>query len=150
MFNNNRGRDASPTTSTAMAAGTSNGQRRGVFSVIGQDVVVTGNVRATADLHIDGHVEGDVHCSALVLGADGRVTGNVNAETARIAGAVEGMVAVRQLSVEKAARIAGDIEYQAISIENGASIDGRLKHVSAPSSTKPAPQLIAPEVMAQG
>lgn len=151
MFNNKSGRDAAPMTAAAMTATNTNGQRRGIFSVIGPDVVITGNVRATADLHVDGHIDGDVHCAALVLGAEGRVTGNVNAETARIAGTVEGMVAVHQLTVEKAARIAGDVEYQSISIENGASIDGRLKHVSAPTAPKPVtPKLTAPEVVTQG
>lgn len=36
------------------------GRGRGGFSVLGAEVVVSGNVTTTADLHIDGRVDGDV------------------------------------------------------------------------------------------
>ena len=131
MFNSsNRGRE----TSQGLASGSSaqpNGQKRGMFSVIGPDMIITGNVAATADLHVDGRVDGDVSCGNLVQGADGLIKGVVKADVARLAGTIEGAVAVRQLTVERAARITGDVEYETISIENGASIDGRLKHIAA-------------------
>ncbi len=38
----------------------------GMFSVIGPDVVITGNIATTADLHNDGRVDGDVPCGNLV------------------------------------------------------------------------------------
>jgi cytoskeletal protein CcmA (bactofilin family) len=139
MFNNNnnRGRDERPAMPPAPPA-QSGGAKRGMFSVIGPDVVITGNVTATADLHIDGRVEGDVHCGSLAQGADSQIFGNVTAEAARIAGAVEGTVRVKQLTVERSAKITGDVEYENITIENGGNIDGRLKHMSQ-VSTAPAP-----------
>ena len=108
------------------------------FSVIGADVTVTGNIRATADLHVEGRVEGDLDCGNLVIGPDASVKGQVRAETARIAGAVEGSVAIRQLVVEAGARISGDVEYETISIENGAQIDGRMKHAAVKAIAAPA------------
>lgn len=128
---NGRSRDAgagAPSPSTLNASG-----KRGMFSVLGPDVIITGNIAATADLHIDGQVHGDVSCGALVQGTESRISGNLRAETARIAGTIEGTVSARQITVERAARIAGDVEYENISIENGASIDGRLKHITADS-----------------
>lgn len=128
MFNNSRGgRDAGASGSVPPSQ---SGGKRGMFSVIGPDVVITGNIAATADLHIDGRVEGDVHCGNLVQGSESHISGAVHAETARIAGSIEGSVAVRQLTVERAARISGDVEYESIAIETGAAVDGRLKHVS--------------------
>lgn len=118
-----------------------------MFSVLGPDVIVTGNVTATADLHIDGRVDGDVNCGSLVQGTESRIAGNVRAESARLAGAIEGTVSVRQLTVERAARITGDVEYENIAIENGASIDGRLKHISPESGknfTSPASTAVTP------
>jgi cytoskeletal protein CcmA (bactofilin family) len=100
-----------------------------MFSVIGPDMVVTGDVRATADLHIDGNIEGDVHCGNLVQGSESRVVGGITGETARIAGSVEGSVRVKHLTVERSARIIGDVEYEDITIENGGHVDGRLKRV---------------------
>ncbi|MBN8806977.1 MAG: polymer-forming cytoskeletal protein [Sphingomonas sp.] len=104
------------------------------FSVLGADVVVTGNVRATADLHVEGRIEGDVDCGNLVLGAEATIKGQVRGETARLAGAIEGSVAIRQLTIEASARITGDVEYEAISIENGARIDGHLRHTTRQSA----------------
>lgn len=145
MFNNNNGRSARDQGSpTLPPVSTQQPGKRGMFSVFGADVIVTGNITATADLHIDGRVDGDVNCGSLVQGTDSRIAGNVRAETARLAGTIEGTVSVRQLTVERAARITGDVEYENIAIENGASIDGRLKHISPESgktfsgSTAPA------------
>ncbi|ATY34790.1 cell shape determination protein CcmA [Sphingomonas psychrotolerans] len=98
-----------------------------MFSVIGPDMVVTGDVRATADLHIDGSIEGDVHCGNFVQGSESRIQGGVTADTARIAGAIEGSIRVKHLIVERSARIIGDVEYEDITIENGGHVDGRLK-----------------------
>lgn len=139
--NNNRGRDASPGLPPAPPQPSAPG-KRGMFSVLGSDVVITGNVAATADLHIDGRVEGDVHCGNLVQGPESRINGSVKAESARLAGSIEGAVSVKQLTIERAARITGDVEYETIAIENGASIDGRLKHVSV-DAARPAPVVTA-------
>lgn len=130
IFNsNNRGRDTG--SSLPPAAAQAAGGKRGMFSVLGPDVVITGNVAATADLHVDGRIDGDVECSNLVQGTESRISGSVKADIARIAGSIDGSVAVRQLTVERTARISGDVEYESISIETGASVDGRLKHVAA-------------------
>lgn len=102
------------------------------FSVLGPDVVLTGNLKATADFHIEGRIEGDVDCGNLVLGADATVKGQVRADSARLAGTVEGSVAIRQLTVEASGRITGDVEYETIAMENGAQIDGHLRHSTRP------------------
>ena len=75
------------------------------FSVFGPDIKIKGNVAASADLHIDGHVEGDVSCTALVQGESGEIVGGVTAETARLSGTVRGTINVRELVVLKSARI---------------------------------------------
>ena len=38
------------------------------FSVLGSDTAIKGDIVASADLHIDGKVEGDIACAALVQG----------------------------------------------------------------------------------
>lgn len=133
MFNNGGRSSRDAGTNTLPAAASHTNGKRGMFSVLGADVVITGNISATADLHIEGRVDGDVNCGALVQGGESRIAGSVRAETARLAGTVEGTVSVRTLVVERAARINGDVEYETISIENGASIDGRLKHITVES-----------------
>jgi cytoskeletal protein CcmA (bactofilin family) len=110
--------------------------------VLGADVVITGNVTATADLHIDGRVEGDVHCGNLAQGTDSQIFGSVTAETARIAGTIEGAVRVKQLTVERSARIIGDVEYHVITIENGGHVEGRMKHLGEGDSVASSPRAV--------
>jgi len=96
------------------------------FSVFGADTRIKGDVTASADLHIDGRVEGDVTCSALVQGEASEIVGAIKAESARLSGTVRGTIAVRELVVLKSARIHGDVHYDALTIEQGAQVDGRF------------------------
>ncbi|MBX9859580.1 MAG: polymer-forming cytoskeletal protein [Sphingomonas sp.] len=130
MFNNKTGRDAGSTPTPPVPPSVAANGKRGMFSVLGADVTVTGNIRASADLHIDGQVAGDVDASNVVQGAESHITGNVRAETARLTGTIDGKVVVRHLVIERTARITGDIDYETITIENGAALDGHLRHKS--------------------
>ncbi|MEP0189400.1 MAG: polymer-forming cytoskeletal protein [Erythrobacter sp.] len=96
------------------------------FSVIGSDVTITGNISASADLHVDGTVEGDITCSSLVQGETSSISGAVIAETARLAGQVDGSITARELVILQSARIHGDVHYDALTIEQGAQVDGRF------------------------
>lgn len=101
----------------------------GSFSMIGADVVILGDIRATVDLHIDGRVEGDVACATLVQGAGGHIVGAVRADQARLAGTIEGALVVKTLVIEPSARVIGDVTYESLSMAVGAHIDGRLAHI---------------------
>ena len=109
------------------------------FSVIGADVTIRGNVEAATDLHVDGTVEGDLDCASLVQGEASRIEGAISAETARLAGTVKGTISVRDLVILKSARIEGDVHYDTLTIEHGASVDGRFAPDAA-KSAKPAAQ----------
>ncbi|MDO7844409.1 bactofilin family protein [Sphingomonas immobilis] len=124
--------------------------KRSAFSVLGPDIVITGSISATADLHVDGRIEGDVDCACLVQGPQSSIKGAIKAEKARLAGRIEGSVRARHLTIERAARIDGDVEYEAIAIETGASINGRLKHLAQEVIPGPSPKplvlsTVAPE-----
>lgn len=98
------------------------------FSVLGADLAVKGDITASADLHIDGHVEGDITCAALVQGESSAIHGAIRAQTARLAGTVRGGIEVGLLIILKSARIHGDVKYDVLTIEQGAHIDGRFSH----------------------
>lgn len=120
------------------------------FSVIGADVSIKGNIEASADLHVDGKVEGDIACASLVQGEQSRIEGVIAAETARLAGTVKGTISVRQLVVLKSARIEGDVHYESLTIEQGAHVDGRFApdaakaRAASPAATteKPKPPVL--------
>lgn len=113
-------------SSSATRTAPATGARQIPFSLIGGDIVISGNVTASADLHIDGRVDGDIACAALVQGPDSRITGQVVAKSARIGGHVEGSITADDLVVEATARITGDVTYQTVSIAPGAQVSGRF------------------------
>ncbi len=114
------------------------------FSVIGADVTITGNISASADLHIDGRIDGDITCASLVQGEKSAISGAVTAESARLAGKVTGSITARELVILKTARIEGDVHYDALTIEQGAEVDGRFAP-NARQTVKSVPSIAAAE-----
>lgn len=109
-----------------------------LMSVIGNGIVVTGNIEAQVDLHIEGRVQGDVHCATLILGERGSVIGNVFAERVRVAGTVEGGIETTDLAIEASARVNGDVTYSRLRIANGGIVAGSMTH-KALDETDPEP-----------
>jgi cytoskeletal protein CcmA (bactofilin family) len=118
MFNKDQ-RSAPPRTGTS-----------GNLSFLGADVTVTGNIGGDGNLHIDGRVDGDVQCGALIVGNSGHVNGNITADDAKIAGSVNGTVSAQTLTIEATARILGDLAYDSVSVETGAHVEGRVKRLT--------------------
>ena len=96
------------------------------LSFIGPEVVISGDLVTSAQLHVDGRIDGNVRCGQLCQGESGIIAGDIEADEARIAGVVEGTVSAATVIVEATGRIAGDVSYDTISIAAGARIDGRL------------------------
>jgi cytoskeletal protein CcmA (bactofilin family) len=127
-----RSQASNPPRPAARAVGSS------TFSVIGPDVIIRGNIEASADLHVDGKVIGDIACASLVMGDASSVEGQIVAESARISGAVSGTIRVRELVVLRGASVEGDVSYETISIEQGAAVNGRFAPRSAGQAASPA------------
>lgn len=107
------------------------------FSVLGADIAIVGNITGAADLHVEGHVEGDVTCRELVQGESSEIVGVIRAESVRLAGLLKGSVAAGQVVILASARIEGDITYDSLTIEQGALLAGRLN----PNGGHAAPEL---------
>ena len=45
------------------------------ISTISEDLTITGIVESQGELHLNGQVQGDVHCVALVLGVNAQLEG---------------------------------------------------------------------------
>jgi cytoskeletal protein CcmA (bactofilin family) len=104
------------------------GARHTTFSILGADVIVTGNISATVDLHVDGRIEGDLACANLVQGEESLIKGAIVAETARLSGTVDGSITARDLTIQASARITGDVTYENLTIEQGSQVEGRFSH----------------------
>lgn len=107
------------------------------FSMIGADVVITGDISASADLHIDGRVHGDITCLALVQGAASEMIGTITAQSAHLAGTVRGSIVADALVIQRSAHIVGDVQYESLTIEQGAQVEGTFarRGTAAPGAT---------------
>ena len=130
MFTRKQGAAPRPYAADPMA-GARSSATGSTFSVFGPDIAITGDVKASADLHIDGRIEGDIVCSALVQSEGSEIVGAICAQSARLAGSVRGSIDAGHLTILKSARIHGDVSYDALTIEQGAEVEGRFAHRSA-------------------
>lgn len=122
------------------------------FSVLGADLAVKGDISAASDLHIDGTVEGDITCEALVQGETGAITGAISAKSARLSGRIDGSISCNDIVILKSARITGDVRYDTLTIEQGAQVDGRLSpntSASAVFDKTPAEQALILQAAAE-
>lgn len=148
MFSKKSGEaPSSPTPANTNNTGRTMASRNGsTFSVLGSDIAIKGDIQASADLHIDGSVEGDIACASLVQGETSTITGAVKAESARFAGTVNGSITARELVILKTAKINGDVFYDALTIEQGAQVDGRFAHRDARKTVGTTPQPTKTEI----
>ncbi len=95
-------------------------------SMIGADIVVTGNIEASVDLKVEGRVVGDVRCTTLVLGDKSCVQGSIFADRVRVSGRVEGAIETGDLAVEATAHIVGDVTYSRLRVLSGGILEGKM------------------------
>lgn len=98
-------------------------------SIIGSNCSLAGDIASDGEVHVDGHVVGDVRCVTLVIGEGGGVTGEINAETVRVLGAVTGQITASAVELAKTARILGDITHDSLAVEAGAYVEGRFNRL---------------------
>ncbi|NVD29090.1 polymer-forming cytoskeletal protein [Parasphingorhabdus flavimaris] len=124
-------RQSAPSQAPAVAR--SNGSSGSSFSIIGDGIIITGNIESKVDLHIDGEVIGDVKCLSLVQGPSSKIQGAIVAQNASLSGSVEGSIDAGDLAIASTARISGDVSYENVTIEQGGHVDGKFKHRSSTS-----------------
>jgi len=120
-------------------------------STIGEELTITGNVTSKGQIHLDGQVQGDIHCASLVLGENSRLEGNVIAEDVVIGGRLMGSVRAIRVTLRSKSHVEGDLVHQSLAIEKGAYFEGKsgpsenpLSGETAPSNrAETEPQLVA-------
>jgi cytoskeletal protein CcmA (bactofilin family) len=88
----------------------------------------TGALKLSKSVHIDGTVDGELDCAALVtIGPSGKVTARIRAESVLIDGEVHGDIEARtEITLRKSARVYGDLRTEGIVIERGAKVEGQI------------------------
>jgi cytoskeletal protein CcmA (bactofilin family) len=110
----------------------------GVVSVIGADLIVTGNLETTGELQIDGDVQGDVYAGRIVIGEQARVVGELVADEIVIGGLVQGSIRGNSVTFQGASRIEGDVLHRKLAIEQGAYFEGKSRRADDPTGERRA------------
>ena len=103
-------------------------------STIGEDLKITGDVASTGEIHLDGHVQGDVNWGALVLGESFSVEDSVTADEVAIGGRLIGSVRAFRLMLQSTSHVEGDLIHQSIAMEQGAFLEGKSRRSDNPLS----------------
>ncbi len=101
-------------------------------SVLASDLTVTGNLRTTGDIVIEGVVDGDIRAHLLTVGESATIRGEIVADDIVINGRVIGRVRGLKVRLTSTARVEGDIIHKTIAIESGAHFEGSVQRQDDP------------------
>ena len=114
---------------------------KAVPSIISAHLSIEGNLNSGGEIQVDGVVNGDIRCKALIVGVKGSVVGEVVAQTVRMHGAIKGMIRAKSVFLASTARMSGDVEHESLAIEPGAYMEGHCKRIT---ETAPLPVVEVP------
>jgi cytoskeletal protein CcmA (bactofilin family) len=101
-------------------------------SILSADLHVTGNMKTTGDIQVEGTVEGDIRAHLLTIGETATIKGEVIADDVVINGRIVGRVRGLKVRLTSTARVEGDIIHKTIAIESGAHFEGSVQRQDDP------------------
>ena len=101
-------------------------------SILSTDLHVTGNMKTTGDIQVEGTVEGDIRAHLLTIGESATIKGEVVADDVVINGRIVGRVRGLKVRLTSTARVEGDIIHKTIAIESGAHFEGSVQRQDDP------------------
>ncbi len=113
-------------------------------SVLSADLHITGNLKTTGDIQVEGVVEGDIRAHLLTVGESATIKGEISADDVVINGRIVGRVRGLKVRLTSTARVEGDIIHKTIAIESGAHFEGSVQRQDDPLTKGPAKAAPAP------
>jgi len=114
---------------------------------IGKSVVISGEVKGSEDLIVDGRLEGSIQLaeSRLTIGPSANVTADISAKDVLIMGHVQGnIIASGRVELRAGCAVEGDIRALRLAVEDNAVFRGKVDLTQAagkaPETASPALQ----------
>ena len=101
-------------------------------TVLGQGVLVKGDLSGREDLLIEGQCEGTLnfHDHCLTIGPEGQVKSEIHARQVVVHGTVNGRISAKdRVEIRKTGTVVGDIVSAGVAIEDGAYFKGSIEIV---------------------
>jgi cytoskeletal protein CcmA (bactofilin family) len=106
-------------------------------TVIGDGLKIQGHVTAEGLVEVNGHIEGDLRCTSLMVSPKAQIVGTIIAQRVVVNGKVEGPIQGGEVVLKSQAHVVGDIHHQSLTIEKGAYFDGRAKQEHGANGREP-------------
>jgi cytoskeletal protein CcmA (bactofilin family) len=98
--------------------------------VVGEDTIITGEVRNCRQIEVFGYVEGKVAADTAVIHQGGRCYGTLRSQTAEVSGTLQGNVFVKNLiNIRSSAEVSGNVQYGALAMEVGGNLSAQVRNV---------------------
>lgn len=103
-----------------------------VPSIIESDLKITGNVMSKGEIQVDGQIEGDIHCTSIIVGEEALIKGGIVSEDIVIRGRVVGSIRGTRVTLQANAHVEGDVFHESLAIEQGALFEGKSRRSTDP------------------
>jgi cytoskeletal protein CcmA (bactofilin family) len=104
-------------------------------TVIAKGLKIVGSVTAEGLVEVNGQIDGELHCTSLVIARGAQVNGIVAAERVVVDGKVEGPIQGGDVILKSQAHVVGDVHHRSLAIERGAYFDGRSVQIRGNGQT---------------
>ena len=98
---------------------------------------IVGDVTAEGLIEVNGQIEGNLHCTSLIVYPKAQIVGSITAERVVVNGRVEGPIQGGDVVLKSQAHVVGDIRHQSLTIEKGAYFDGRASQAHGANGQQP-------------
>jgi len=106
--------------------------------VIGEGVTVSGKFVVPGRAVINGSMDGELQADELLVGAQGKIVGNVKVRKADVFGEMhDTLLASEHLIIRSTGRVNGNASYGEIEIERGGLVQGAVLPAKAVMSATP-------------
>jgi len=96
-------------------------------SVISQDVEITGQVRSSGSIEVNGKLDGELSAQGdAIVGKTAVVKGNLTVNSISVAGTVTGNITAKdRIELKSSAKVMGDIKAKRLAVEDGVTFVGK-------------------------
>ena len=133
MFNKTNSSSSTASSAPEMTTKKSSSTARSnaVPSILGSDLIITGDIKTDGDIQIDGRLDGNIKAGNVTIGEQGAVNGKITAGAVHVRGKVTGKVTANSVDLAETANVQADLVQDQLMIANGAFFDGKCTRKSA-------------------
>lgn len=110
-----------------------------VPSLLSQDLAITGDIKTSGELQIDGRLDGNLTAGTITIGEKGVVNGKIVGSVVQVRGKVTGKIDASRIELLETANVQADLVQDQLVIANGAFFDGKCTRKSAAPTPIKAP-----------